>query len=127
MLTLGIPVIGVTDLDRAIAFWTAALPLVESPEWRTDTWSTLRHADGSGRALGLMLSQSPPEPRPRVHLDLFAATAEEQTAEVDRLLALGAKRVDWPLYPADPDFLVLADPDDNIFCVVDLSSAPSGA
>ncbi|MFJ4438233.1 VOC family protein [Streptomyces sp. NPDC088923] len=126
MLTLGITVIGVTDLARAVAFWTSALPLVESEEWRSDTWSTLRHADGSGRALGLMLSQSPPEPRPRVHLDLFAESPEEQSTEVARLLALGARRVDWPLYPEDPDFVVLADPDDNLFCVVDLSRAPSG-
>ena len=35
--------------------------------------------------------------------------------------SLGAERVDWDLYPANPDFVVLADPDDNRFCVVDLS------
>ncbi|EFL03294.1 glyoxalase/bleomycin resistance protein/dioxygenase [Streptomyces sp. SPB78] len=127
MLTLGIPVIGVTDLARAVAFWTSALPLVESEEWRSESWSTLHHADGSGRALGLMLSQSPPEPRPRLHLDLFTETPEEQSTEVARLLALGARRVDWPLYPENPDFVVLADPDDNLFSVVDLSRAPSGS
>ena len=36
-------------------------------------------------------------------------------------MSLGAKRVDWDLYPANPDFVVLADPDDNRFCVVDLT------
>ncbi|MFE6038929.1 VOC family protein [Streptomyces sp. NPDC056452] len=126
MLRLGIPVIGVTDMPRAVAFWSAALNLVESQEAKSETWRTLNHADGSGRALGLQLSTSPPEPRPRLHLDLFTDTTEEQRAEVRRLTALGAGVVDWGLYPADPDFVVLADPDGNIFCVVDLSHAPSG-
>lgn len=126
MVRLGIPVVGVTDLPRAVAFWTEALDLVATGEWASETWRTLSHADGSGRALGLMVSGSPPEPRPRLHLDLFAETAEEQRAEAERLIGLGARAVDWDLYPPDPDFVVLADPDGNLFCVVDLSSAPSG-
>lgn len=126
MLRLGILVIGVTDLPRAVAFWTQALDLVATEEWRSDTWRTLDHADGSGRALGLLHSDSPAEPRPRLHLDLFTDTREEQQAEVERLVSLGARRVDWPLYPPEPDFVVLADPDGNLFCVVDLSHAPSG-
>lgn len=127
MLRLGFPVIGVTDLERAVAFWTAALDLVVVSDWESPNWRTLDHADGSGRALGLMRSESPPEPRPRLHLDLFVDSAAEQEAEVERLVALGASRVDWDLYPPDPDFVVLADPDGNVFCVVDLSRAPSGS
>lgn len=127
MLELGITVLGVTDLDRAVTFWTSALNLVAAREWSSDTWQTLHHADGSGRALGLMVSDSTAESHPRVHLDLFTGTTSEQAAEVDRLIALGAKAVDWDSYPQDPDFVVLADPDDNIFCVVDLSQAPSGS
>jgi catechol 2,3-dioxygenase-like lactoylglutathione lyase family enzyme len=126
MLRLGIPVIGVTDMPRAVAFWTAALGLVATQEWKSETWRTLNHTDGSGRALALMRSTSPAEPRPRLHLDLFTDTAEEQEREVRRLVGLGARTVDWGLYPPDPDFVVLADPDGNIFCVVDLSHAPSG-
>ncbi|MGW5760968.1 VOC family protein [Streptomyces tendae] len=126
MLRLGIPVIGVTDIPRAVAFWTAALPLVAVEEWSSETWRTLEYADGSGHALGLMRSDSPPEPRPRLHLDLYTDSAEEQRAQVRRLIGLGARTVDWDLYPPEPDFVVLADPDDNVFCVVDLSHAPSG-
>ncbi|MEV7405332.1 VOC family protein [Streptomyces sp. NPDC091267] len=126
MLRLGFPVIGVADIPRAVAFWTAALNLVSAPEWESETWRTLNHADGSGRALGLQHSASPPEPRPRLHLDLFTDSAAEQQTEVRRLTGLGANVVDWDLYPAEPDFVVLADPDGNIFCVVDLSQAPSG-
>ncbi|MFJ4126538.1 VOC family protein [[Kitasatospora] papulosa] len=127
MLRLGFPVLGVTDLPRATAFWTAALKLVATPEWQSRTWRTLSYGDGSGRALGLMHSNSPVEPRPRVHLDLFTDTAEEQRKEVARLVGLGARAVDWGLYPPEPDFVVLADTEGNLFCVVDLSHAPSGS
>ncbi|APY89899.1 VOC family protein [Streptomyces alfalfae] len=126
MLRLGIPVIGVTDVSRAVTFWTAALDLMATQEWESDTWRTLDHADGSGRALALMRSDSPAEARPRLHLDLFTDSAQEQQVEVRRLIGLGARAVEWDLYPPDPDFVVLADPDGNLFCVVDLSHAPSG-
>ncbi|MGM9321391.1 VOC family protein [Deinococcus aquaticus] len=49
------------------------------------------------------------------HLDLYA---QGQVAEVKRLLALGATRTEWR-YPPDADFVVLADPDRNRFCVID--------
>jgi hypothetical protein len=58
---------------------------------------------------------------PRVHLDLSTDDAAEQAAQVERLVSLGAQRVDWDLYPDDPDFVVLADPEGNRFCVVDAS------
>ncbi|WP_255638837.1 VOC family protein [Amycolatopsis sp. DSM 110486] len=41
-----------------------------------------------------MRSSSPVERRPRVHLDLFVDTSDEQRAEVERLVALGAQQVD---------------------------------
>ncbi|GAA4552287.1 VOC family protein [Amycolatopsis samaneae] len=126
MLRLGFPVIGVTDLDRATAFWTAALDLAATEEWASDTWRTLARADGSGRVLGLMRSESPAPSHPRIHLDLFVDTTAEQEAEIARLTGLGAEKVDWDRYPPDPDFVVLSDPEGNVFCVVDLSRAPSG-
>jgi catechol 2,3-dioxygenase-like lactoylglutathione lyase family enzyme len=123
---MGIPVIGVTDLPRAVAFWTAALDLSDMGEWASESWRTLARPDGSGRVLGLQLSRSPVEEYPRMHLDLYVSSAAEQRAEVERLVGLGATRVAWDSYPPDPDFVVLADPDGNVFCVVDLSHAPSG-
>ena len=59
--------------------------------------------------------------RPRTHFDVHVANAEEQSAEVERLVSLGAERVDWDLYPDSPDFIVLADTEGNRFCVVDKS------
>ncbi|WP_460655763.1 VOC family protein [Kribbella endophytica] len=127
MIRLGYPVVGVADVVVASTFWTAALDLVESPEWARDTWRTLvRRTDGE-RVLGLMRSDSPAEKHPRIHLDVLVDSTAEQETEVERLVGLGAQRVEWDSYPPDPDFVVLADPDGNVFCVVDLSRAPSGS
>ena len=52
---------------------------------------------------------------PRIHLDLYA---EDQAAEVERLLSLGATRVNWRP-PVGADYIVLADPEGNRFCVID--------
>jgi hypothetical protein len=74
-----------------------------------------------GTAIALDTSESPLQEHPRVHLDLFVDSAAEQATEVDRLISLGAQRVDWDLYPESPDFIVMADTEGNIFCVVDTS------
>jgi catechol 2,3-dioxygenase-like lactoylglutathione lyase family enzyme len=118
MLTLGTVVMGVADVPRAVAFWTAALGFVPRDE-PADDWAVLVPPDGGGPGIALDRSDSAPEPYPHVHLDLYAGDAADQAAEVDRLVALGASRVDWDRYPDDPDFIVLADPDGNRFCVID--------
>jgi hypothetical protein len=120
-LRIGTTVMGVQDVGRAVAFWTQALGYVPRDE-PDDTWAVLVPPDGVGPALALGLSETPVQEHPRVHLDLYAGDAEDQAAEVERLVALGAERVDWGLYPDDPDFVVLADPDGNIFCVIDTTA-----
>jgi predicted enzyme related to lactoylglutathione lyase len=47
--------------------------------------------------------------------------ADDQAAEVKRLIALGATEVHWNKRPADADYVILADPEGNRFCVVDVS------
>ncbi|MFC8534950.1 VOC family protein [Streptomyces sp. NPDC057249] len=112
---IGTVVMGASDVARAAAFWKAALGYVEREPARDD-WVVLVPAEGPGAGLALGRSDSPVQEVPRVHLDLYT---EEQDAEVARLLALGAAEVDWALYPEDPDFVVLADPEGNRFCVID--------
>ena len=56
----------------------------------------------------------------RVHLDLNPgadATPAEREAEIERLIALGARRVDVG-QGEDETWTVLADPEGNEFCVV---------
>ncbi len=121
MVILGVVVLGVSDVARAASFWCGALDY----EVRTDGfggWAVvLVPRDGmDGAKLALQRSDTPPAQHPRLHLDLHVADAAEQDAEVERLLALGAQRVEWDSYPDDPDFVVLADTEGNRFCVVDL-------
>ncbi|MFD9692901.1 VOC family protein [Kitasatospora sp. NPDC059088] len=120
MLTIGSLVLGVADMPRAVAFWAAALDYVPRDGLVEDDWTVLLPADGgTGVQLALGISESPVQVHPRVHLDLYADGAAAQAAEVRRLIALGAQEVDWDLYPDDPDFVVLADPEGNRFCVID--------
>jgi catechol 2,3-dioxygenase-like lactoylglutathione lyase family enzyme len=121
MLNVQFFVLGTPDLGRAIDFWTRALGYVVSAGGAEARWTELVPASGHGAALAFQYSEAPVQEHPRSHIDLSVADAAEQAAEVDRLVLLGAERVDWDLYPADPDFVVLADPDGNRFCVVDLS------
>lgn len=41
-----------------------------------------------------------------------------QAAEVERLLFLGATRVEWDGCPPDADYVILADTEGNRFCVI---------
>ena len=70
-----------------------------------------------GRAARLPL----PSVYPRLHFDLHVTGVAEQEAEAARLESLGATRVDWDSYPDDPEFIVLADPEGNRLCIVDLA------
>jgi catechol 2,3-dioxygenase-like lactoylglutathione lyase family enzyme len=121
MLSLGIVVLGVSDVDRAARFWSAALGYPVRRDGYGGCATVLMPPAGAGTPLALQASVTPPADHPRQHLDLHVADAAEQAAEVERLVGLGAVRVDWDSYPDDADFVVLADPEGNRFCVVDLS------
>ena len=121
MVSIGMVVHSVGDMRRAVGFWSQALGYELREGGAGADWSSLTPAGGLGTGLGLQLSTTPAEKHPRSHLDLYAADKAEQAAEIERLVSLGAERVDWDLYPEDPDFVVLADPDGNRFCIVDTS------
>jgi catechol 2,3-dioxygenase-like lactoylglutathione lyase family enzyme len=121
VLTFGVLALGVTDVQRAAEFWSAALGYTLREDGFGGWAKVLMPPDGTGTPIALQLSQTPPQEHPRLHIDLHVAGAAEQKNEVARLVSLGARRVDWDSYPADPDFIVLEDPDGNRFCIVDLS------
>lgn len=114
MLTIGSIVWGVRDIPQAVEFWTAALDYVPR-EKPGDDWATLVPRDGGGTRLSLMQVTSDPRTHKRHHLDIFA---DDQQAEVDRLVGMGANAdVEWT-YEDDADYIVMEDPDGNRFCVV---------
>ena len=119
MLSIGTVVVGVNDIGRAARFWQQALGYVLRDEVEDDWGVLIPSAGDRGTHLALQRSETPVQERPRIHLDLYAGDAADQAAEVERLVSLGAERVDWDLYPDDPDFVVLADTEGNRFCVID--------
>ena len=112
MLRIGSIVWGVRDMQRGIAFWTAALGY-RPQRVPDDDWAILVPISGEGPQLALKLVTSPAARRH--HLDLYT---DDRHAEVKRLLALGAQSAQWH-YEADADYIVLADPNGNRFCVIE--------
>ena len=121
MLRLGTIVLGADDVERAAAFWAGALgyEVVTFPA-SEDDFTILVPPDRVGTRVAVHRSITPVQEQPRVHLDLVVDSAAEQSSEIERLVTLGAARALWE-YPADPDFVVLTDPEGNRFCVVDAS------
>jgi len=116
---IGSIVVWVADVPRAAAFWAGALgyvvrgrdDAVVDPE---ASWVVLTDPRRRWANLSLQRSKEPKKGRNRLHLDLYT---QDRQAEVARLEALGATRLPRNYDPGD-DFVVLADPDGNEFCVV---------
>ena len=117
MISIGSIVIRVDDLERQKAFWTAALDYVPR-DGDGDDFALLRPRNGAGPNVSLDRVRSALQIPPRIHLDLYA---EDQAAEVKRLIGLGASEVHWDRRPPDADYVILADPEGNRFCVIDAS------
>jgi catechol 2,3-dioxygenase-like lactoylglutathione lyase family enzyme len=118
VLRIGSIVLRVDDLRRQTEFWQAALDYVRRDDEQSDDFVLLRPRDGVGPSLSLDQVPSTVQVPPRIHLDLYT---ENQAGEVERLKALGASEVHWDKRPPDADYVILADPEGNRFCVVDVN------
>jgi catechol 2,3-dioxygenase-like lactoylglutathione lyase family enzyme len=118
VLRIGSIVLRVDDLQRQTAFWQAALGYVRRDDRTSDDFVLLGSSDGVGPHLALDQVRSSLQIPPRLHLDLYT---KDPPAEVDRLLALGASEISWDKRPPDADYVILADPEGNRFCVVDIA------
>ncbi|HEY7523991.1 MAG TPA: VOC family protein [Candidatus Limnocylindrales bacterium] len=117
MIRIGSVVIRVDDLERQAAFWEAALGY-QRRTGADDDFILLRPRDGIGPNVSLDRVRSTVQIPPRIHLDLYT---EDQAGEVRRLIGLGASEVHWDKRPPDADYVILADPEGNRFCVVDVT------
>ena len=113
---IGSVVIVCKDVPRMVGFWREALGYVpRRPPTPEDDFMIL--SDPAGRGPNVSIDGMEPL-RGKLHLDLYT---EDPEGEVERLLRLGAT-----VYSArEPgeDFVVLADPEGNLFCVVDTRGA----
>jgi hypothetical protein len=120
MIKIGSIVIRVENLEAQAAFWAAALEYApRGPEGGdSDDFVLLRPRSGGGPNVSLDQHRSALPIPPRIHLDLYT---DDQEGEVRRLVSLGATEVHWDKRPADADYVILADPEGNRFCVVDIT------
>ena len=77
-------------------------------------WAVITDPEGRGPNLSFQKRDRKRGKRNWIHLDLYT---KDQDGEVKRLTALGAKPYPWR-YPEGADYVVLEDPDGNLFCVV---------
>ncbi len=110
-------VVDAADPAGLAPFWEAASgwPVHD----RDDEVIDLRPPGATGPELELVLvpSAGATAGKNRVHLDVAPSPGDDQAAEVERLVALGARRVDVGQGP-DVSWVVLADPEGNELCVL---------
>jgi catechol 2,3-dioxygenase-like lactoylglutathione lyase family enzyme len=113
-MKIGSIVIRCYEFDKMMEFWRNALHYV--PKYPpSNGWVILTDPNGNGPNVSLdKMPEKRKGKRSHLHLDLYAANQKE---EVERLVQLGASRYPWR-YTPDDDFIVLEDPDGNLFCVV---------
>ena len=112
-MKIGSIVIDCNEFDKMLAFWQVALRYVPK-EPAKGGWVILRDPEGRSPNISLNKVSEKRRGRNRLHLDLYTDNREE---EVKRLLKIGATRHPQEYEPGD-DFVVLEDPDGNLFCVV---------
>lgn len=96
-------------------FWAAVLGWVVTNEDPDGSVSIKSTADASWGIDFLVVPDGPKRAKNRIHLDV-SPTDRDQDDELQRLLDLGARRVD--IGQGDVDWHVLADPEGNEFCLL---------
>lgn len=109
-------VVDCADVDRLVDFWCEVLGWARTGEIEPD--GAIEISDPSRPGSLTMLFEPVPETKTtknRLHIDL-RPTGVDQDEELDRLLALGARRVD--IGQGEQTWVVLADPEGNEFCLL---------
>jgi hypothetical protein len=102
------------DPSRLAHFWAAALHWDIGEE--ADGEVTLVPTDGNPfEILFVPVPESKTE-KNRLHLDVAPPADGDRDSEVERLVALGARRID--IGQGDVSWVVLGDPEGNEFCVL---------
>jgi hypothetical protein len=111
-------VLDCADADKLAEFWSAVLGYVELAREEDGIEIGPPDAGFGGPQPTLVLSPTaePKRDKLRLHIDVNA-TDRDQDAELERLLALGARPVDVG-QTGEESWHVLADPEGNEFCLL---------
>jgi hypothetical protein len=116
-MRIGSIVVHCYEFDKMLEFWQQALHYTPREPAKSG-WVVLRDPEGEGPNLSLNRTlEKRSGKRSRLHLDLYT---NDREAEVKRLIMIGATPYRWRYQP-DSDFVVLEDPDANLFCVVQIA------
>jgi predicted enzyme related to lactoylglutathione lyase len=99
------------DIDALAAWWSSVLGWPAEPTDDGDV--ILRAPAGSGPDWLFLAVPDDKAVKNRIHFDF---TPDDQQAEVDRVLALGARHID--IGQGEQTWVVLADPEGNEFCIL---------
>ena len=102
------------DPLRLARFWAATLHWGIADE--TDEEIGLVPTDGTRFGFLFLPVPKPKTAKNRIHLDLVSESPEHQSEMVDRLIALGARRID--IGQGDVSWVALADLEGNECCVL---------
>jgi Glyoxalase-like domain len=106
-------VVDCTDINLVAAFWRDALGYEVTSDSEGEI--ELSGPPGAGPTLLFVPVPERKQVKNRLHIDL-SPTDRDRDAEVERLLALGARHVD--IGQGDVSWVVLGDPEGNEFCVL---------
>jgi hypothetical protein len=112
-IKIGSIVIHCFEFDKMVVFWQEALHY-QPRETISEEWGILTDPNGKGPNLSFQKREYKKPTRDWKHFDLYT---NNQNGEVERLINIGAKKHPWK-YPKDADYIVLEDPEGNLFCVV---------
>ncbi|MGW4446225.1 VOC family protein [Streptomyces sp. NPDC004682] len=112
-------VLDAADPERLAVFWSEVLGYVELGREEDGSIEIGPPGTGFGGPQPTLVLSPTTDPRPaklRLHLDV-SATDRDQDAELERLLTLGARRIDVG-QTGEESWHVLADPEGNEFCLL---------
>ena len=120
-------VVNCTDVKAQARWWAKALDwrlfyesddeCVLIPAWVDDEWTQKTPWERIGPGMVFVPVPEGKQAKNRLHVDLAPHTTQDREAEIARLEALGARRVDVGQSP-DATWTVLTDPEGNEFCVL---------
>ena len=124
MIRLGTVVMSANDVERAVAFWSGVLGYepVHFTDSENDFTILVPALQAGHTSRACERADTPPGGTSSESISTWSSTTPRSRPRRSSVWSVsGATRVEWDLYPDDPDFVVLADTEGNRFCIVDAS------